>query len=92
MRKSIHSAENRLLLGMLKRSRRARGLRQRDLGVSLGRDQAFVSKVESGERRLDVIELRSWLEAMGVEFVSFVRELDEGINASRRQVSAIRRK
>jgi len=37
----------------------------------------MISKVESGERRLDVIELRAWLQAIEVDFVAFVRELDQ---------------
>jgi transcriptional regulator with XRE-family HTH domain len=64
---------------MLKACRQARKLRQLDVGARLGRDQALVSKVESGERRLDVIELRTWLSAIDANFVAFVAELDERI-------------
>jgi transcriptional regulator with XRE-family HTH domain len=64
---------------MLKDCRHARNLRQREVGSLLGRDQALVSKVESGERRLDVIELREWLLALEADFVGFAADLDERI-------------
>lgn len=79
MRKSQYSLENQVLLEMLKTGRLERRLRQRDLASRLGGGQAMVSKVESGERRLDVIELRTWLIALGLDFVAFATELDERI-------------
>lgn len=66
---------------MLKACRRDRRLRQKDVAAKIGRDQAMVSKVESGERRLDVIELRNWLTAIGVNFVAFASDLDERIQS-----------
>jgi transcriptional regulator with XRE-family HTH domain len=76
MYKSIHSPQNQVLLALLRDHRRSRRLRQIDVGLRLGKDQAMVSKVESGERRLDVIELRAWLQAIDVDFVAFIRELE----------------
>jgi transcriptional regulator with XRE-family HTH domain len=45
----------------LKRLRQARmdaGLRQEDVRERIGEYQSYMSKVESGERRLDIIELQ----------------------------------
>jgi transcriptional regulator with XRE-family HTH domain len=81
MRKSIHSSQNQILLAMLRKYRQQRRLRQLDVGNLLGRNQAMVSKVESGERRLDVIELRSWLQAIDVDFLTFMRELDDKLSS-----------
>ncbi len=75
MPKILHSRHNEIFLDMLKRTRMRRRLRQRDLAVLLGRHQGFVSKVERGERRLDVIELRDWLTALDIDFVEFLSEL-----------------
>ena len=72
MLKSIHSRHNEVLLGLLRSSRVAARLRQTDLALRLGREQAVVSKVERGERRLDVIELRAWLLALDVDFLTFL--------------------
>ena len=47
-----------------------------ELARRLAWTQADVSKCETGVRRLDVIELRIWLKALGYELADFVRELD----------------
>jgi transcriptional regulator with XRE-family HTH domain len=82
MHKSLHSTEYQILLVMLRRFRQRRRLRQSDLAERIDRDQALVSKVERGDRRLDVIELRDWLSAMEVDFLVFMAELDERIRHS----------
>jgi transcriptional regulator with XRE-family HTH domain len=55
--KSIYSAGYQRFLERLRQARRDAGLTQADVGRRLGLRQAFVSKVESGERRLDPVEL-----------------------------------
>lgn len=75
MHKSLHSRSNDALLNLLRRTRQSRRLRQADLAAHLGRSQAVVSRVESGERRLDVVELWAWLQAMDVDFLSFLEQL-----------------
>jgi len=76
MPKSLYSRHNHVFLEMLRTSRKARRLRQRDVASLLGRAQATVSKVEAGVRRLDVIELRAWLRALDVDFVDFIDRLE----------------
>jgi len=44
-------------LGRLKQARVEAGLTQVDVANSIKRPQSFVSKIESGERRVDVVEL-----------------------------------
>lgn len=75
MPKVLHSNHNQIFLSKLVRGRKHTGLRQRDLADLLGRDQGLVSKVERGERRLDVIELRDWLSALDIDFIEFLTEL-----------------
>ena len=77
MLKSLNSRQNDALLALLRRSRESQRLRQADLAVRLGRGQATVSKVESGARRLDVIELRAWLQALEIDFLTFMSELED---------------
>ena|SRR5690349_3931550 len=76
MAKTLYSRHNKIFLKMLRNLRESRRLRQADLADLLGRSQATVSNVERGESRLDVIELREWLDALDVDFVGFVRSLD----------------
>ncbi len=79
MLKSLHTWHNEAFLKLLRTSRQRQRLRQADLARRLGRDQATVSKVESGIRRLDVIELRAWLHALDIDFLVFMAELDENL-------------
>lgn len=76
MAKTLHSRHNKIFLKMLRELRESRGLRQSDLAELLGRSQATVSNVERGERRLDVIELRDWLDALDEKFPDFTTKLD----------------
>jgi transcriptional regulator with XRE-family HTH domain len=55
--KATHSAPYQRLLGRLRQARREACLTQAEVGRRVGVRQAFVSKVESGERRLDPVEL-----------------------------------
>ena len=58
----------------LRSARTSSGLTQVELARRLGKRQAFVSKVELGERRLDVIELADICRAIGVSLVEVLPE------------------
>ncbi|HVR12002.1 MAG TPA: helix-turn-helix transcriptional regulator [Thermoanaerobaculia bacterium] len=55
--RSTHAPAYRHLLGRLRQARREACLTQAEVGRRIGARQPFVSKVESGERRLDPVEL-----------------------------------
>lgn len=82
MLKSLHSRQNDVFLRLLRSKRETQRLRQLDLAIRLGRGQATVSKVERGTRRLDVVELWAWLNALEIDFVTFTRELDQNLKAA----------
>jgi len=63
-------------LALLRQMRTDGGLRQADLARKLRQPQSFVSKYESGERRIDVLELREICRALGVSLTEFVRRLE----------------
>ena len=65
VRKSIHTPQQKRLLSLLRELRVEAGLTQTELGSRIQKDQTFISKYESGERRLDVIELYHVAEALG---------------------------
>ena len=50
----------------LRNMRKGRNLSQQQLGEKLGKDQTFISKVETCERRIDAIEAARWCIALGV--------------------------
>ena len=47
-----------LLTRRLREAREAKGLTQIEVAEHLGKPQSFISKIEQGERRLDVVELK----------------------------------
>ncbi|MBX7532049.1 helix-turn-helix domain-containing protein [Qipengyuania sp. 1XM1-15A] len=65
MAKSMHTAAWAKLLEQLVEMRLTRGLTQQDLAERIERTQSFISKIERGERRLDVLEFCEWMHALG---------------------------
>lgn len=62
---------------LLRETRLQAGMTQAALAAALGVPQSFVSKYESGERRLDVLELRQVTRATGIPFVELVHRLEK---------------
>ncbi|MGH8544458.1 MAG: helix-turn-helix domain-containing protein [Gammaproteobacteria bacterium] len=56
--------------------RQEAGLRQVDLAARLERPQSYVSKYETGERRLDLIELKAICEAVGSSLGQLVERFE----------------
>lgn len=67
--------ELRLLGEVLTHVRERAGVKQADLAARLGMPASYLSKIESGTRRLDVIELIQIAEAIGVEPTEIVRQV-----------------
>jgi transcriptional regulator with XRE-family HTH domain len=63
------------------------GLRQGDLAKRLKQSQSFVSKYESGERRLDVLEVQQICKAVGLSLGEFVRRFEGSMNEARQNIS-----
>jgi transcriptional regulator with XRE-family HTH domain len=68
-----------ILRALLREARLARGLTQENVAERLGRPQSFVSKYETGERRLDVLELMEVLRALAIDAPTFVGELQSAM-------------
>src|SRR4051794_10775685 len=72
MDKSIYTPAQEALQRVLRQLRLGAGLRQEDLASQLNEPQSFVSKYESGERRLDLLELRQICHVVGVSLLELV--------------------
>ncbi|HEU4710296.1 MAG TPA: helix-turn-helix transcriptional regulator [Pyrinomonadaceae bacterium] len=77
MRRSIGTAEHKRLLALLRQIRLDAGLRQVDVAKRLKQPQAYVSRYETGERRLDLLELRAVCAAIGIKLKDFVIEFEK---------------
>lgn len=81
MHKTIYTRQYQALLEILREARATAGLTQGDLAERLGMGQSDISKCEIGTRRLDVVELKMWAEALGTELINVVQELDARVKA-----------
>ena len=57
---------------VLKIERKHHKITQKRLAMMLGIEQSFISKTETGDRRLDIIELLEYCDAMGLTLTEFV--------------------
>lgn len=67
MPSSLFTDRHQAFIRFIAAARKGAGLTQVELASRLGRPQSFVSKVEKGERRVDVVEFCQLAEALGRE-------------------------
>ena len=79
MSKPLHAEGYARFLRELRRAREERGVSQSDLANAMGEHQTYVSKVETGVRRLDVVELKRWLGALHLSLTEFAPVLDRAL-------------
>lgn len=79
MTKSIYRPEYEVFLEILKRKRQSTGLTQVDCSNAIGRPQSFMSDVERGTRRLDIVQTHDLCKILGCSLLDIVREFEEKI-------------
>lgn len=79
MKKRIYIAQRGRLVNLLREMRVEVGLTQVDLAARIEKDQAYVSRYESGQRRLDVLEVREICQAIGITLEEFARRLENAL-------------
>lgn len=79
MKKNIYTKQRTQLVTLLRELRIEAGLTQTQLAARIEKDQTLVSKFESGERRLDVLEIREICLALGITFEEFARKLEKAL-------------
>lgn len=77
---SVFTKEYALFLERLIAARKKAGVTQQVLADRLGKHQSFISKYESGERRLDVIEFIAIAREIGIDPSKFIRNLEKEIS------------
>lgn len=83
MKKSTFTADYRTLCKLLQVARERAGVTQVELAARLRETQSEISKFERGERRLDVVQLRWWCNALGLKFRDFVAEFEAACERQR---------
>lgn len=74
-RSSLYEGKYAVLREQLRARREAVGLTQAGLAARLDKSQHYVSRTELGDHRLDVIELETYCEALGLDMMEFWRQL-----------------
>ncbi len=60
MSKTIYSKEHKYIVGRIKKAREGVGLSQAEVAKLLHKTQSYVSKIESGQRKIDVVQLKEF--------------------------------
>ena len=73
--RTIQSSRHKSLTRLIKARRENAGLTQADVATALGRYQSYVANIESGQRRIDVVEFLDLAQAIGFDPVEILWEL-----------------
>lgn len=77
MVKTLGTERHKALIALLIEKREAAGLTQTELAAKLGEYQSFVARLESGQRRVDVVELVELSEILDFDPVDAVRRISQ---------------
>ncbi|MEO0377001.1 MAG: helix-turn-helix transcriptional regulator [Cyanobacteria bacterium P01_A01_bin.17] len=80
MGKSVYSTRYKRFLALLKQAKLDAGLTQMEVAKYLNQPQSYVSKCESGERRVDIVELLNFAEVYQRQIQDFVQMANEAEN------------
>ena len=72
MSKSIYSKDYRNVIEKLKKARLDAGLKQEDVALKLKKPQSYISKIERGERRVDITELKELAKIYKKDIIHFI--------------------
>ena len=73
MEKTIQTKEYARFIEKLRKARLGAGLKQIDVAKKLKRPQSYISRVESGEYRLDILEVKRFAKIYGKSVEYFVK-------------------
>lgn len=73
MNKIIYSKEHNFLIERLREARIEAGFGQGEIAKRLGKTQSYISKIESGQRRIDVVELKEFANLYNKNLNYFIK-------------------
>lgn len=75
MSRTLGSARHEAIWTFLIKKRTRAGLSQYEVAKRLGRWQSYVARVESGQRRLDLVELMAYADALEFDTRELIRHV-----------------
>lgn len=74
MSKTIYSKDHKFLTEQLKKARIEAGFDQEKAAKQLGKTQSYISKIEAGQRRVDVVQLKEFAKAYKKSLDFFIKK------------------
>ncbi len=79
MGKTIYSGAHLSVVGVLLAARKQSGLTQTELGARLGRDQTFISNIETRQRQVSLLEFIAIARALGRDPTRLFKEIEQEV-------------
>jgi transcriptional regulator with XRE-family HTH domain len=74
MSKTIYSKDHKFLTEQLKKARVEAGFDQEKAAELLGKTQSYISKIEAGQRRVDVVQLKEFARVYKKSLDYFIKK------------------
>lgn len=81
MDKELYNKRRKHIGLLLQHERKCQKLEQEDIARALGVRQEFISKIEAGTRRIDILELIDYCEALNVSLTEFAWKIETFLSA-----------
>lgn len=81
MKKTIYSQNSQVLTTYLRDSRKSAGLTIRQLAKKMDVHHSIIGKIETGERRLDVIEFIEYCSVLGIAPNTVIEKLEKNLHS-----------
>jgi len=75
MSKAIYSKDHKYIVEQLKKARKETGLEQAEVAKLLGKTQSHVSKIEAGQRRIDIVALKEFAKIYKKDIDYFIKQI-----------------
>lgn len=79
MANKLWDTKRRVVYGLLKEARNKAEMTQVELSVALDKPQSYVSKYETGERKLDLVEVADICDALNCDLVVFCKQYQKNV-------------
>ncbi|MFA4890672.1 MAG: helix-turn-helix transcriptional regulator [Candidatus Paceibacterota bacterium] len=73
MPRAIYTKDHNVIVERLKKARFESGLGQVEASKKLGKTQSYLSKIESGQRRFDVLQLKEFAKIYKKDLSFFIK-------------------
>ncbi len=77
--RSLHDDAYASFVSELVRLRTQSGLKQKHVAAALGWNQSLISKIETRQRRIDIVELVRVADVLGIDLVALVKRIQTDV-------------